>query len=517
MKVIQLARPYFLPLIFALVSAMLLVFATQKYGIGVSPDSVAYISTAKNLLAGNGLTTYLNTPMVLWPPFYPLVLALVGAAGMNVSTAAIWINMISFGLLVFLTMVWLRQRLKSPFLLITAGLTLVVAIPLWGTFVFAWSEPLFICLALIFILLLEKAIKDSGYLWLIASAGVASVCLLTRYIGFTVVIVGLIFLWSHKFPSLIQKLIYVASFLLISCVPMALWLARNYRLTSTLTGPRGTNTFRLIQNLRDGMDSLIGWFFPVGLIPNILRVTGGILLLLMLVSIAVTIVRLPLFYERIWQNPETRTARMMVCFVLVYAFSIAILTSIIEADTLDDRLLSPIFPFTILILFYALDRIWREPMRPEVLRVWRLAPGLLLGICVTLMLLSTARDIRYFLNNGAGRWGFSTTQWRESKLIRYLADQVTETTIYSNEADAIYYLDNILAKNIPASVTLNPTDKVYIVWFNNGYGKMTNSVLGGYIDRFHLRPVFTAPDGTVYAPNQLQISRVVANSSGTVR
>jgi len=55
---------------------IIVLLATSKYGIGMFPDSVKYISAARNLLIGVGLVTFDGHPMTLHAPFYPLILSL---------------------------------------------------------------------------------------------------------------------------------------------------------------------------------------------------------------------------------------------------------------------------------------------------------------------------------------------------------------------------------------------------------------------------------------------------------
>ena len=67
-------------LVLALTGSLVLAFATT-WGIGISPDSTIYIKAARGLLAGKGF--YLISldgewsPMTHFPPFFPLLLALM--------------------------------------------------------------------------------------------------------------------------------------------------------------------------------------------------------------------------------------------------------------------------------------------------------------------------------------------------------------------------------------------------------------------------------------------------------
>ena len=50
---------------------------TKHSGVGVSPDSVKYLSAANNIATHFSFTDYTNTPFVLFPLGYPIFLALI--------------------------------------------------------------------------------------------------------------------------------------------------------------------------------------------------------------------------------------------------------------------------------------------------------------------------------------------------------------------------------------------------------------------------------------------------------
>ena len=51
--------------------------ATAHYGIGISYDSVKYISVVDTLTAHHRFTTLFGTPLINQPPLYPMILALM--------------------------------------------------------------------------------------------------------------------------------------------------------------------------------------------------------------------------------------------------------------------------------------------------------------------------------------------------------------------------------------------------------------------------------------------------------
>jgi hypothetical protein len=74
---------FFILCVLGVIGSMMVNYGTGKYGIGVSPDSVGYISTAQSLLNRTGFHLFNGEPFVQWPPLYPLLLAALGLLGIN--------------------------------------------------------------------------------------------------------------------------------------------------------------------------------------------------------------------------------------------------------------------------------------------------------------------------------------------------------------------------------------------------------------------------------------------------
>ena len=81
--------------------SLLILLATSRYGVGLSPDSASYIAAARSLLAGRGYLDYNGDPMVLFPPLYPTLIALGSLIWPDPIFVARYVNAASFGLIVF--------------------------------------------------------------------------------------------------------------------------------------------------------------------------------------------------------------------------------------------------------------------------------------------------------------------------------------------------------------------------------------------------------------------------------
>src|ERR1700745_905222 len=61
-------------LVFSILGFYFIYLMTRHSGIGLSPDSVIYLSAARNFRLGNGLIQFDHIPLVDFPAFYPVFL-----------------------------------------------------------------------------------------------------------------------------------------------------------------------------------------------------------------------------------------------------------------------------------------------------------------------------------------------------------------------------------------------------------------------------------------------------------
>ncbi|MFA6572331.1 MAG: hypothetical protein WCT77_13980, partial [Bacteroidota bacterium] len=61
--------------ILGFIGAGFIFYLTNRHGVGILPDSVAYIAVARSLTEGGGFVTFDGFYYVLQPPLYPLMLA----------------------------------------------------------------------------------------------------------------------------------------------------------------------------------------------------------------------------------------------------------------------------------------------------------------------------------------------------------------------------------------------------------------------------------------------------------
>lgn len=84
-------------ILIAVVAVAVVLVSTARFGIGLTPDSAAYLSATQGLVQGNGFTQYDGSVYASWPPLYPVALASLSALGLVPSEAARYLNAVLFG------------------------------------------------------------------------------------------------------------------------------------------------------------------------------------------------------------------------------------------------------------------------------------------------------------------------------------------------------------------------------------------------------------------------------------
>src|SRR2546428_4122570 len=79
------------PLVAAALTTLLVLVRTARFGPELTPDSVDYISIARNVAASGAYVTYRATPAAEWPPLFPGLLALLQRLGWDVLGGGRWL------------------------------------------------------------------------------------------------------------------------------------------------------------------------------------------------------------------------------------------------------------------------------------------------------------------------------------------------------------------------------------------------------------------------------------------
>ncbi len=431
------------PIILGFIGFCLIIFSTSCYGIGVSPNSVGYISVARNLLKGIGFIQWDGRPLIYEPPLYPVVLTVIDY--LFRVDPLVFINIVNA--LIFGTVIYLTGRLFSDYLTSSISLSalgsisVLFSIPLIYVFLWAWTEPLFICFTLFYFLFIGNYSSRKDFTSLSLSSIFAALACLTRNAGIILILTGGICIVFFRQDDIKSKVRHFFIFTFISALPITIWIIRNLLISSTFYGPITASSYTYSQELTATFYTLLSWFLPPGNIAYPILVVFGI-----------TIIFVVLLGVRIlWIKEKTSLVRIspILLFLFVYLIFLMGFSKTAFSGLIDNRYLSPVFIPGILLLFSTIGIIFRtlfaraSPKLGTIFPVVVIILWLIYPAKTTIVTLLSAKD--------QGQ-GYTSKVWRESETIQYLTKNQTSllgSTIYSNGNDFIYILTEVKGKLSP--------------------------------------------------------------------
>jgi 4-amino-4-deoxy-L-arabinose transferase-like glycosyltransferase len=437
----------------ALAGIALIFVSTSRYGVGLEGNAVSYISTARSILAGTGVATFdfNGSPLVEMPPLYPALLGGLGCVlGVDPLVSARIAGALLFGMMIYLSgMTAFRYIGSLPFALYAAALVLLSS-PLIYVSVMALSEPLFICLTLLFLCLLKSYLEKADWVSLLLCSASAALASLTRYLGITLILSGIwvmIFLTRSDRRAKVYPLLLFA---FVSAMPLGLWTLRNYTLSGTPFGPRTPSIFSFTDNVTLVLRGIFAWLIPVRiLVPN--EFIFKIVVIVITLAFGAFIAYLFRFTRkedwlrlradhRLWAGPLT-------AFLAVYTMVLIALTTATAGDRISSRFLSPLYiPAIILVLSLV------YPLTKRMSRRALIARGAL--SLMFPLVFATAMTI-FYSTHGAG--GYSSVLWQESETIRYLRSHALpgRDRIITTNHFALYFLMNLRSSLVPQKTADN--------------------------------------------------------------
>ena len=450
------ASLYVFLMLAGLSGAGLVIAAVSLYGPGLTHDSTAYIFAAKSLLKGSGLEYFgYPSPFIQWPPLYPILLAAAQVLGIGHPEASAAINAIAHGLIIIITGYWLYSRLKCKLCAIFGTVLLVFSLPLIQVSKYLWTETLFILFFILFYINLENFIKSQRYSYLTLAGIFAALACVDRYAGVTVVLTAAIFLLFQR-KSLAVKVRDIFIFGIISCIPLAAWVIRNWLVSATLLGVRIPSTYGLALNIKRSIQSVYTWIMPDTVLSGV--IPASIIKVLMLFTAilpAIIIMALILWYFYIVINKksfimnENRASEFvsrdyaiifMVVFSSIYIVYLLASATKVLFEPINSRYLIPVYIPGIVIILCALDLL-TEKFTWQLKAFTRKSMIILLGLFLIYPALNTVAAVAGYAANGAG--GYSTKVLHENELIAYVRQNSKACTYYSNNADVVSALTGI--------------------------------------------------------------------------
>ena len=451
------------------VAGFFLIQALCAYGgVGVSPDSVVYISTAQNIRDHGAINDFTNMPVMDFPAFYPAFLsgALV-LTGSKVLSFGPFLDGLMFATLILLCG-WIMNRCTQVTRTYKLLLLVFIALSpcLLEVYSMIWSETLYLLLTVLFIILAHGYFKTHSIRWLLGMALIAALACVTRYAGVSLVALGgLLLLCDGRMKWGGRKLGHMALYGTAGLSLLALNLYRNLRLTQTLTGYREPGLTPFGTNLHDFGSVLCDW------LPFFNEHYGAASVVAILFILLIT----GIFVYRLVRHTEFFSFNnLALSYFVVYAAFILTTATVSRFQQLDSRLLSPLF----------LPWLWGSTQWiPAALRRcpprWKKAAVVVSLAAAGCFIYGEVHDFRDNWEgiHYAGIPGYTETTWRQSETMAYVRANkdslVKAGPVYSDAFEGLWFLADVDSDLIPHKD--NPEDIRYmmkqdhftIVWFDD--------------------------------------------------
>lgn len=460
------------------IGGIVIISLISSYGVGLTPDSVAYISVARNILNGRGFIGFDGSHFLLQPPLYPILLVVIKKIFfVDPLISAGYLNAILLGIIVYYSGLIFNKNLKSFVLTIAGTISIMISFVFIQIFLIALSEPLFILLILLYLYYFDVyRVKGDITSLILFSTAVAFACL-SRYIGVILIVAGSlsIFIWRTKpYKEMFRHLLV---FWLITILPTGLWILRNYFQSDTLTGERAASSYTLPENSLFLFNRILKWFVP-------LQINGEQLFVLSLIISAGIFTGIIFISKYKEKGLLLKKTGPVLLFIFFYVFAILISSSTTAYDKIDNRILSPIFVPLILLMFIIPDRVitsLSKYLHPRLTTILVLTG---LSFWMNYHLTRTVYNIDKFIAQSGEEYG--SKAWKENPVIKYLKEHKefeSGYSLYSNAPEAVYILADIETKwsltktlyNSPILININPgveriwysDNQAVLIWFNN--------------------------------------------------
>lgn len=440
-----------------LIGSLVIAYST-RYGPWVYGDSTIYIMSAKNLVEGRGLGVYLPSgrfdPLFIFAPLYPIILSLAGVGGVDLVLATRLLDISLFGLLIIMECILIHSLTHSLWLSAIAGIFTLTSPLLLDMYTGALSEPLFLFLELLGLLLLCNFIVSNKRWSLLLAAITLGFSSVTRYIGVACIISGCIGLMALLKTPWKQRLFNIVVFIAISGFPFTLllrWLGAN---------PLGRDPFQAKISIDQFwkitgpfrftlVDILSNWFsFPTYLKSFTYREKKFIflfffLLLTLFLSWAGWKVQRSVINKR---STYSRLILISLMYIFTVVFVACLMFAYVYRDPgflFDSRHLSPILVPLVIILFTSMVVI------AEHFSTRRFSILMVAFLALLLIAPSIPKSVQMMVELHASGKGYTGKAWRSLAVIQEVKKFPSYVPIISNETAVIHFNTGRMPYDIP--------------------------------------------------------------------
>lgn len=389
----------------------------EPHNLGFTPDSMAYLEMAENFSAGRGITNDNGEVIDHWPPAFPIAISLTaGISEFEIMEAGKILQPFLFFFFVLLFFMILKQlQLGSTTILFSV--LLLITSQLVKTFLAFLSEGLFLTLLLLSFHWFLKWLHEKKGRFLIFTGITCGFLFLTRYAAVAFIGTYILFLLitnKSKFKQCCREVLYLVVPILLIVIPWFLYLIG---FDENPEGRKMAVHFISLSKLGDLFVTIAFWFLG----STMARI--ALFSLVLLYGYYLFKRKFPLIIMS-WKSFMNYRKTFLVLFLMISVYPLFLIISISFYDSwtpLDNRILSPIFPFVLLLIAFFLDSLYKQRRK------------ILYFSTVYVLLFSFTSSvvpsyISFYQNGG----GYNKVQWSESELISFLKNHPSNLPVYSN-------------------------------------------------------------------------------------
>lgn len=236
---------------------------TYRFGAGLATDGARYLSTAENLIKGNGFIEYLGVPLTQFPPIYSIIIAIIGfVTRADVFVIAQYLNILTFGLTIWLAGKFFRILFPKSFLYAFIGSgVFVTSLSLLRMASNILSDLLFLALSLIILIAITKYIENPSQKNLVIIGLFCAASPLLRYAGLTHILTASSIIFVIYRRDWRKGIFQAGVFGLLTSLPTLFWVYfHSYLQTGILFGTRLPPNPQ--GNFETTVEKAVHWFVP---------------------------------------------------------------------------------------------------------------------------------------------------------------------------------------------------------------------------------------------------------------
>ena len=244
-------------------ASFLLVLVANSQGIASGDDGVGYRAIADSILAGDGLSYFLEEQLTIWPPLWPALMALIARlTPLDTVGAAILLNAVTAAAAVPVGHRLLRRVVPDARLVLAGTLVIGLGSSTIGFGHLLMTDLAFAVIVMAWLLSLMNFWDSGSRQWLVAAASLVWVGFMLRYVS--IYLIGLGGLWllldlRRRFGA---RLVSGITYGLVAIVVPVAWMLRNRSIDGTFTGERMPSARGPVDNAFDIMGAMGRWLLP---------------------------------------------------------------------------------------------------------------------------------------------------------------------------------------------------------------------------------------------------------------